>query len=165
MFVNIILFIKKEKVVHISTSRTFLHFSGEGLLFSRVSHSDILSRLNHVDHWDMSEGLITAIASSHGPRYRALNAKQVPVIRAFDYIIPVLPDVHKHADNTQADLASSGRGGKKRQAGTREGRRFCVCRVSYLITGETSKLWSSGNTACGYVYVRSNILIASLFLD
>ncbi len=68
----------------------------------------------------MSEGLITAIASSHGPRYRALNAKQVPVIRAFDYIIPVLPDVHKHADNTQADLASSGRGGKKRQAGTRE---------------------------------------------
>ncbi|KAK2878275.1 hypothetical protein Q8A67_019066 [Cirrhinus molitorella] len=29
-------------------------------------------------------------------------------------------------------------GSKKSKAGTREGRGLCVCRVSYLITGETS---------------------------
>ncbi len=100
----------------------------------------------------MSEGLITAIASSHGPRYRALNAKQVPVIRAFDYIIPVLPDVHKHADNTQADLASSGRGGKKRQAGTREAGDFVFAEChTWSQERPLTALKLRKHRLCGYV--------------
>lgn len=124
---------------------------------------------NGRDHRDTSKSLISAEAKWKQRQLGLVvrgssdpNAEQVPVITAFHYIIPVHPDVHKQHKLTWQGVNG---GIQEKQS---EGRGFCVCGVSCLITRETSNRPDRGFEAgkhrrCGYLWCQIQYSDCKLF--
>lgn len=81
-------------------------------------------------------------ASSHGPRQTHVGPRMQNRCLWLERSITSSQSIQTYTNTLTTHKLTwhraDGGGSKKSKAGTREGRGFCVCGVSYLITGETS---------------------------